>query len=206
MGVQTMASRRSSKRTRSSRSANVRRDRLVDGATALIALGAAAIAGLPGAHADGADVIFEPIINAIDHSLTGMDAVASLDPGASLDIGGLGGGALDQWLTLPAESVVGTSGSGEAATAASSESAATFDELFLQPLHTAEQNWINSPLGESVDNAINKDFGEYLIGNGANGVGGGTLAAANGGAGGLLFGDGGNGATDAAGVGGAGGS
>jgi hypothetical protein len=48
--------------------------------------------------------------------------------------------------------------------------------------------------------------GRPLIGNGANGVAGGTLAHADGGAGGILFGNGGAGATDAAGQGGAGGA
>ncbi|SPM31616.1 PE-PGRS family protein [Mycobacterium terramassiliense] len=48
--------------------------------------------------------------------------------------------------------------------------------------------------------------GRPLVGNGADGVAGGTLAQANGGAGGILFGNGGAGATDAAGQGGNGGA
>ncbi|MGA8548214.1 MAG: hypothetical protein WB785_23570, partial [Mycobacterium sp.] len=175
------------------------------------------LAAIPAAHADGLDVIFDPIINAVDHAMTGADALASLSSAASLDLGGLGGSAFDQWLALPTDSVagIGTATSASAASdavagasnaaegaAASSDSAAGFDATFLQAIHTDEQNWINSPLGESIDNTINKDFGEYLIGNGANGVGGGTLAEATGGNGGALFGDGGSGATDAAGQGG----
>src|ERR1700757_4101169 len=182
------------------------------------------LAAIPAAHADGLDVIFDPIINAVDHAMTGADALASLSSAASLDLGGLGGSAFDQWLALPTDSVAGigtatgavasasaasdaVAGASNAAegAAASSDSAAGFDATFLQAIHTDEQNWINSPLGESIDNTINKDFGVYLIGNGANGVGGGTLAEATGGNGGLLFGDGGSGATDAAGQGGAGG-
>src|SRR6202000_185041 len=182
------------------------------------------LAAVPAAHADGLDVIFDPIINAVDHAATGADALASLSPAASLDLGGLGGSAFDQWLALPTDSVAGidtatgavasasaasdaVAGASNAAegAAASSDSAAGFDATFLQAIHTDEQNWINSPLGESIDNMINKDFGEYLIGNGAHGIGGGTLAEATGGNGGLLFGDGGSGATDAAGQGGAGG-
>src|ERR1700759_5231430 len=182
------------------------------------------LAAIPAAHADGLDVIFDPIINAVDHAMTGADALASLDSAASLDLGGLGGSAFDQWLALPTDSVAGigtatgavasasaasdaVAGASNAAEGAaeSSDSAAGFVATFLQAIHTAEQNWINSPLGESIDNTINKDFGVYLIGNGANGVGGGTLAAATGGNGGLLFGDGGSGATDAAGQGGDGG-
>jgi PE family len=49
-------------------------------------------------------------------------------------------------------------------------------------------------------------LGRPLIANGANGIAGGTLAQANGGAGGILVGNGGFGATDAAGQGGVGGT
>jgi hypothetical protein len=176
------------------------------------------LAAIPAAHADGLDVIADPIINAVDHAMTGVDVLAGIDSAASVDVGGLGGSAFDQWLALLTDSVAGigtatgavasvsaasdaVAGAGNAAegAAASSDSAAGFDATFLQAIHTDEQNWINSPLGESIDNSINKDFGEYLIGNGANGIGGGTLAEATGGHGGLLFGDGGSGATDAAG-------
>src|ERR1700758_1013168 len=166
------------------------------------------LAAIPAAHADGPDVIVDPIINAVDHAMTGADALASLSSAASLDLGGLGGSAFDQWLALPTDSVagIGTATGAVARASASSDSAAGFVATFLQAIHTDEQNWINSPLGESIDNTINKDFGVYLIGNGANGVGGGTLAEATGGDGGLLFGDGGSGATDAAGQGGDGGA
>ena len=152
------------------------------------------LAAIPAAHADGLDVIVDPIINAVDHAVTGVDVLASLDSAASADLGGLGGSAFDQWLALPTDSVAGigtatgavasvsaasdaVAGAGNAAegAAASSDPAAGFDAMFLQAIHTDEQNWINSPLGESIDNTINKDFGEYLIGNGANGIGGGTL-------------------------------
>ncbi|MGA8332440.1 MAG: hypothetical protein WB777_24620, partial [Mycobacterium sp.] len=156
------------------------------------------LAAIPAAHADGLDVIVDPIINAVDHAVTVVDALANLDSAASADLGGLGGSALDQWFSLPTDSVTGidtatgavasvtaasdaAAGAGNAAeAAASSNPAAGFDATFLQAIHTDEQNWINSPLGESIDNTINKDFGEYLIGNGANGVDGGTLAEATG--------------------------
>ena len=86
-----------------------------------------------------------------------------------------------------------------------------FNADIYQPLETAEQDWINSSFGEFVDNSLNtlyQDLGGQgiLIGDGANGVGGGSLLAADGQAGGLLFGDGGNGATDLLGQGGAGGA
>src|ERR1700744_5022887 len=65
------------------------------------------LAAIPAAHADGMDVIFDPIINAVDHAMTGADALASLSSAASLDFGGLGGSAFDQWLGLPPDSVAG---------------------------------------------------------------------------------------------------
>ncbi|CPR13498.1 PE-PGRS family protein [Mycobacterium bohemicum DSM 44277] len=68
------------------------------------------------------------------------------------------------------------------------------------PLQTVEQSLLNA-----VNAPTESLLGRPLIGNGANGVAGGTLAQANGGAGGILFGNGGAGATDAAGQGGAGG-
>ena len=93
-----------------------------------------------------------------------------------------------------------------ATTASLSDSATAFDTDIYAPLYTALQAWITSSFGEEVDNSINSLFGVDLIGDGANGVAGGTLADATGGAGGVLFGDGGSGATDAAGVGGDGGA
>ena len=80
-----------------------------------------------------------------------------------------------------------------------------FNEFLYQPFYALEQDWITSSFGTEVDNGINSLFGEFLIGDGANGVAGGSLTAAEGGAGGLWFGDGGAGATDGAGVGGVGG-
>ena len=87
-----------------------------------MAFGIGPLAATPAAHADGLDVIFDPIINSIDHAVTGLDALSGLDLGANLDLGGLGGGALDQWLTLPTDSVAGV---GAVTDAASGVSAAT---------------------------------------------------------------------------------
>jgi hypothetical protein len=96
--------------------------------------------------------------------------------------------------------------------------AATFHAQFVQALsgnagaYTLAEAANASPLHaveSSLRNAVNAPteslLGRPLIGNGANGMAGGTLAQANGGAGGILFGNGGAGATDAAGQGGAGG-
>jgi len=68
------------------------------------------------------------------------------------------------------------------------------------PLQTVEHSLLNA-----VNAPTAALLGRPLIGNGANGIAGGTLAQANGGAGGILSGNGGAGATDAAGQGGAGG-
>ncbi|BBX76064.1 hypothetical protein MSHI_39700 [Mycobacterium shinjukuense] len=68
-----------------------------------------------------------------------------------------------------------------------------FQTLVYGPVHTAGQAWMHSPLGEALDPIVNAPtnmlFGRDLIGNGAAG----TAASPHGGAGGLLFGDGGAG-------------
>ncbi|MGB3477458.1 MAG: PGRS repeat-containing protein, partial [Mycobacterium sp.] len=76
--------------------------------------------------------------------------------------------------------------------------------LIYNPIHMVMEFWINNPLGEFVNGAINDMSGLYLIGDGADG----TALNPDGGDGGLWFGDGGAGWTsDAAGVaGGNGGS
>ena len=91
------------------------------------------LAAIPAAHADGLDVIFDPIINAVDHAMTGADALASLSSAASLDLGGLGGSAFDQWLALPTDSVAGI---GTATGAVASASAAS--DAVAAPSNAAE--------------------------------------------------------------------
>jgi endoglycosylceramidase len=109
-----------------------------------------------------------------------VDSIAALDPAAAVDLSGA---------TLDASA------------------AASVDTL----LHTLEQDWITSPTGIAFDHSLNtawQDLGGsgILIGNGANGTPAENLAEAAGQAGGLLMGDGGHGATDAAGQGGVGGA
>ena len=74
------------------------------------------------------------------------------------------------------------------------------------PIHTAGQGWINSSLGQALDPIINLPthllLGRDLIGNGAAG----TSASPTGGAGGLLFGDGGAGYSQTSGTGAVGGA
>jgi endoglycosylceramidase len=81
--------------------------------------------------------------------------------------------------------------------------AALFQQFIYDPIHTAIEGWIGSPVGEQVDGLINNIAGQFLIGEGADG----TAAHPDGGAGGLLFGDGGDGwdSTQAGVAGGAGG-
>ncbi|MGV0700933.1 hypothetical protein ABQF47_21340, partial [Mycolicibacter sinensis] len=60
-----------------------------------------------------------------------------------------------------------------------------FGSLFYTPLHDWGQDFILSPFGSEVASFINLfGFGTMLIGNGADGEDGGTLAEAAGGAGG----------------------
>ncbi len=187
------------------------------GVGAFLALGVSSWWQAPTARADGLDLVIDPIINAVVGALPGLDGFdpsTVIDSLAGLDLGGLSVDLPDSSLAVDslggilAEPLSGAAVSGEFLPAAASppDLAALFDALVHEPAHTLEQDWITSPLGESVDNSINQLFGEYVIGNGVNGVTGGTLAEANGGAAGLWFGDGGNGATDGAGVGGMGGN
>ena len=139
-------------------------------AGAFLALGMTPLASAPAANADFEDVILDPILNSL----------SSVDPALATDLTSL-------------VASVDPSFSTDSAVSAAFPAAVNFDELFQQyvstPLETAEQAWITSPTGEQVDNLLNTASGEFLIGNGAPG----TEADPNGGAGGLLFGDGGNG-------------
>ncbi len=75
-----------------------------------------------------------------------------------------------------------------------------FQTLVYGPIHATGEAWISSPTGQALDPIINAPtdalFGRDLIGNGAPG----TATAPNGGAGGLLFGDGGAGYTQTSGM------
>jgi len=75
-----------------------------------------------------------------------------------------------------------------------------FQTLVYGPIHSTGEAWINSQIGQALDPIINAPtdalFGRDLIGNGAPG----TATAPNGGAGGLLFGDGGAGYTQTSGT------
>jgi endoglycosylceramidase len=85
---------------------------------------------------------------------------------------------------------------------------ALFDQYVYTPIHTALENWIDSPLGQAVDPVLNQT--SELLGLGTM-IGDGTAGTAedpDGGAGGWLFGDGGAGwdSTDSTVAGGDGGA
>ena len=98
-------------------------------------------------------------------------------------------------------------GGGAAAPLAALDSfvAAGFQTVVYGPVHTAGQAWINSPLGRTLDPIVNAPtdalVGRDLIGNGVAG----TAGSPTGGAGGLLFGDGGSGYSQTSGTGAVGG-
>ncbi|MFZ0718354.1 MAG: hypothetical protein WAN02_29735, partial [Mycobacterium sp.] len=176
---------RPSKRDRRPRKVKARRHRRAAGlATAAAAiLGAAMtpLASAPVAHADGFDIVIDPIVNSIANSLAslleplaGLDSVSAADPLVSLGIGGLGSSAAD----LAGSSSLGVGSADSALTAASdpSPAASSFDAM----LQTLAQEWITSQSGAAYDAQLNTlwhDVGGsgILIGNGANGTPDSTL-------------------------------
>ncbi|MGB6146336.1 MAG: PGRS repeat-containing protein, partial [Mycolicibacter algericus] len=85
----------------------------------------------------------------------------------------------------------------DSADATGMEIAQLWDTYFYMPLHALLQDWINSDFGSQVNGVINQIFAPFtenfcgMICNGADG----TESSVNGQAGGLWFGDGGNGWT-----------
>jgi endoglycosylceramidase len=138
-------------------------------AGAFLALGMTPLAPAPAANADELELILDPILNSL----------ASVAPALATD------------LTSIADSFDPSSAIDGATTAAlpSADLTASFEQSVYTPLETAAQAWINSPTGDQIDSFLNTTFGEFLIGNGAPG----TEQDPTGGAGGLLFGDGGAG-------------
>jgi endoglycosylceramidase len=123
----------------------------------------------------------------------GVLAFGSIAPAARADDFGLGD-LISNLVASASAAEVGTNGVDQAlaATASSAETLSVeglFQQYIYDPLHTGAEDWINSSLGEQVDGFINSTSGEFLVGNGAPG----TEQDPTGGAGGLWFGDGGNG-------------
>src|ERR1700733_6036164 len=180
-----------SKRNRRSASSKARgrRGRVVGIGTtagAAVAFGLTPWASAPAAHADELDAILDPIIS----SLSAVDPTLAADATSLLS-------TLDSALTSSADA--------SAPPAQSTDLASLYNQFFFEPSQAFNQDWIDGTtflggLTVSYDNFINgisADLGgPLLIGNGADGVGGGTLAEATGDPGGIFFGDGGSGATD----------
>ena len=123
----------------------------------------------------------------------GFLAFGMTAPTAHADDFGLGD-LISDLIASASAAELGTQGIDQAfAATASSAETLSVEGLFQQdiyaPLHAGVENWINSSFGEQVDSVINTTSGEFLIGNGAPG----TEQDPTGGAGGLWFGDGGNG-------------
>ena len=178
-----MSRHSSSKRGRHNKSGHPRRNRAIGTGSALgtfLALGMTPLAAAPPANADVLDTILDPIIN----SLAGIDPTMGADLLTVVD-------TFDPTFALDSTATAATSldAAATAATSTSIDYSQLFNEFIYTPIHTVDQAWINSSLGEQVDNALNQWAGVDLIGNGAAG----TAADPNGGDAGLWFGDGGAG-------------
>src|ERR1700758_394553 len=185
---------------------------LIASAGAFLAFGMTPLAMTPSAHADEFDVIIDPIIN----SISSIDPTLGADLTAALGDFTTSSGwdsVLADFSNLDslfgASSSVASVVSETSAAASETSSAASSADSWSTYLHGLEQDWITSPFGTEVDNAMNTMaekadpalVGDYcgLICNGANGLPG---TGENGGDGGLLLGDGGAGGSGAAGSGG----
>ncbi|MGH3564020.1 MAG: PGRS repeat-containing protein, partial [Mycobacterium sp.] len=193
-----MAHRRSTKRNRQSCTSNARRRNRVAGAAsavgAFLTFGMSPLATAPPARADELDWL----IDLLDPSL----AAGAVAPTTGLDSSTLTGD-----LGSPALPDLGTAAALPGAAAGDPNPIADpFQTDFWLPLHAASQDWIISPLGETVDGVVNSLFSPVtsilntlplldfcgLICNGDPGV---SAADPTGQDGGLLFGDGGAGWT-----------
>jgi hypothetical protein len=192
------------------------------GAGAMLAFGLSPLANPAAAHADILDTVIDPIMqqladatsaaaDASTASTAGWEAawdaaLSSWDPSAAAATSDLGTGSIDSWL-----SNLGLSSESLSAASASADPTAGADsfQTFGQELNSwLEANWMNTSFGEQVDSQINA-WGQLLgldgspssasadaagascglVCNGADG----TAADPNGGAGGLWFGNGGDG-------------
>lgn len=128
-----------------------------------------------------------PLAASVSAQLAGV--VPPIDPTAALS-------ALSAAAADPAASL--SAAAANPGAAVSSISADLVQAIYV-PLHGLGEDWINSPVGQVVDQYINAPtqalLGRDLIGNGVAGAAGtpGDPTGGAGGAGGLLFGDGGTG-------------
>jgi endoglycosylceramidase len=156
---------------------------------ALLVFGVTLLATPPSAHAD--DFGFVELIGDLFGAGVGAGDAGDAAGGATLD--NTLQSSIHAVETAFTANVVDTpvepAGAGDSTTGSLEQLAQGFQQFIYTPLHTAIENWIGSDLGEQVDGVINQIFGTSIIGDGADG----TAAHPDGGAGGLLFGDGGNG-------------
>src|SRR6202000_1270977 len=151
-----MAGRHSKKNRRAARDkARARRAALGLGSSAgaFLAFGLTPLASVPPAHADGLDVIIDPIINSILSSVTSFDALLGIDPSSLGDLAlpaPDAATATSGWETLFGDLTNPVSDAGTAASVGDSTSS-----TFLQSL---EQDWINSSFGQQIDTMLNSYF------------------------------------------------
>lgn len=181
-------------------------------AGAVLAFGLTPLAAAPAANADFLDTVLDPIINSL----------SSVDPTLGADLGALAT-SVDPSFTVENAAAAATGADSSldqaltnAMSVGDSDLAKLFNQYVYTPMETAVQAWITSTPGQEVDSSLNAWFDKVdptavsdgdtcgLICNGAAG----TAVDPNGGNGGLLFGDGGEGwnSTDAGVAGGDGGS
>jgi endoglycosylceramidase len=193
-----MAGHRGSKkhqRTRNAKLRTRRRSRVLGAGSAVGAFWAFGMIPLstpPTAHADDfglGDLISDVLVSASSATASAGDVVADTSPAATQAALELSGQAFDHALAAVATTTNPLAELANAPVPETLTAEGLFQQFIYDPIHTAIEDWINSPSGEQVDNLINTTSGQLLIGNGADG----TPADPNGGAGGLLFGDGGNG-------------
>ena len=182
-----MAKRHGDKREQRLLKARARRRRRVLGAGttagAFLVFGMTPLASTPTARADVFDVIIDPIVNSLLSSITSLDALLGIDPSAAFDLGGLALPAADAALASDPLAAIGSSTDAvassadvlsAAAPAADTSLADWFQTAIYEPMHAADEAWINSPTGEAFDNAINPYFatGDFcgLICNGTAGT------------------------------------
>ncbi len=209
-----MTHRRSKKQDRESPRDDVHRNarfiRLSVAAGTFITLSLSPIASvspllaIPVAKADGEDIIIDQILNSLSavDPTTALDMTswlsnldAALQGAANFDPSSLAGTMPDIDSALSPASTSADPAAVPPDPAASTDLAQLYETFIYGPQHTLEQEWIDGTTGlggltVQWDNSIDSlDPSTLLIGNGADG----TAADPTGGAGGLLFGDGGAG-------------
>jgi hypothetical protein len=148
-----------SKRNRRARNRKARRSLigLGGGAGAFLALGLTPLGNVPEARADVLDAILDPLISSL----------GSVDPTLAVDLGSLVS-SFDPTFADP-----GLAALPAADSAQPTDVTQLINTDIYQPTQEAQQAWINSSFGETVDKSLNQFWQEatgqssILIGNGA---------------------------------------